>query len=218
MTRHKKPSFTFETKLWQEGYIVIGIDEVGRGPLAGPVTVGAVCFGNPAVDFTPGLIENTDINDSKILSLAKRNKSASFIKENAYRHITLSGSVEDINQQGIAKVIQKLMSEAAEKIISLIPAGQKCAVVADGIYKPSLAAKNSVSLSLIDGDALSYTIAAASIIAKVERDDHMRQLSNDFPQYDWEKNKGYGTRKHIEAIKSFGATPHHRTLFIRSIT
>jgi ribonuclease HII len=178
--------------------IVAGIDEAGRGPLAGPVVAAAVIVNQEI------LIEG--INDSKKLSAAKRERLYDLITDN-YIFAIGEASVEEIDEINILEATKLACIRAAEKLsikpdIVLVDGNMK---FADGRYK-----------SIIKGDTLSISIAAASILAKVYRDRMMAELAKEHPQYLWNKNSGYGTAKHIVAIKEHGATKHHRTKFIRA--
>lgn len=211
------PTFAIEQKYWNNGYLVIGIDEVGRGPLAGPLTMGAACFDCAANPDLLKSIPDSGINDSKLLSHKKRCTLDPFIRTNSLAYSICSASTEEINTYGISRTINKLIVITAQKILQNLPKIKSYVVVVDGIYKPKIGGiKEDNVISLIDGDALSYTIAAASIIAKVERDTYMTQQATEYDKYGWERNKGYGTKEHIRAIKNHGPTPQHRTAFIQS--
>lgn len=213
-----KPSFLIEKKFWLNNRLVIGVDEVGRGPLAGPVTVGAVCFGSPDTDFVKGEIELSGIDDSKKIPAEKRVKLSQFIKKVAHSYSICSGTVEEINEYGIAAVIKKLINDSVNKILAASRLTCNFAVIIDGNYKLKLdnIAEKHIKC-IIGGDTKSFSIAAASVIAKVERDVYMHSLSQRFSAYGWEKNKGYGTKEHLLAIKNQGITAHHRKLFVRNI-
>lgn len=208
------PDFTFEKKFWEKGYIVIGVDEVGRGALAGPLVVGSVCF-NPY----NGLLEKIStvgINDSKKLTRRIRSRLSTFIKQKAYSYSTAEISTSVINRLGISKAFQM----GARKAISLLRLenGKKKYILVDAFYIKYLygvGIKNQKAI--IHGDEKSISIAAASIIAKVKRDALMSKLHRQYPLYKWRKNKGYGTRIHREAIRKHGKTKLHRDLFIRKV-
>ena len=178
--------------------IVAGIDEAGRGPLAGPVVAAAVLVNQDIV------LEG--INDSKKLSAAKREKLYDLIIEH-YTFGIGEASVEEIDEINILEATKLACIRAAEKLsimpdIVLVDGNMK---FADNRYK-----------SIIKGDALSISIAAASILAKVHRDRMMAELAKEHPQYLWQKNSGYGTARHIAAIKEHGPVRHHRSKFIRA--
>lgn len=217
--RRKLPNFTFEKKLWDEGYLVVGIDEVGRGALAGPITVGGVCMGHaPARQGLP--VEKLGIDDSKRLSSAKRNFLAEQIKLVCQYYSTASVDTATINRLGIVSAFKIAVRKVIKQICSQYYRlnNKNIYVLIDGFK-----VKNIINIGLkkqdniIRGDQKSISIAAASIIAKVERDQNMIKLDQLYPIYHWRSNKGYGTRKHIDAIKRFGKTELHRNLFLRKI-
>ena len=202
--------------LWEKGYYVIGVDEVGRGALAGPLTVGAVCFLTIFLDS----VEKLGINDSKKLSPTKREKLAKIIKKTCLAYSASSVSNKVINRLGIVKATQVAMRKVIKGLIDKNSKlkGKKLFILIDAFYIKYLRGvglKNQKAI--IKGDEKSISIAAASIIAKVERDHNMIKLDQEYPIYFWKKNKGYGTRKHIEAIKKFGKSKLHRDLFLRNI-
>ena len=182
-----------------KGYkLIAGVDEVGRGPLAGPVVVACVIM--PTDDLIDG------IDDSKKVSEKKREKLYPLILEKA---ICVNIAVVD------EKVIDEInILEATKKAMYEAVAGMKVQpeVVLIDAVKLDLPCK---TVSIIKGDAKSYNIGAASIVAKVYRDRMMNEYAKIYPQYGFEKNKGYGTKAHIDAIKEFGATPIHRQSFIK---
>jgi len=194
----KKFDDTFRTKQIQ---LIAGVDEAGRGPLAGPVVAAAVVFHPTTV------IEG--VNDSKKLSSSMRKKLFDVIMQQALAveyEIISHKTIEEIN---ILQASLLAMKRSVEKL-STVPH----LILIDGnkTFSSEIASK-----AIVKGDAKSFSIAAASIIAKVVRDEIMIKLSTEFPEYFWEKNKGYGTKQHIEAIKIFGITPHHRKTFLKNI-
>lgn len=215
----KFPDFKYENELWKKDYYIIGVDEVGRGALAGPVYAGAVCFNN---DLKSRLIyfEKLGIDDSKRLSPAKRKKLAGIIKQTAFAYSTAGVSNKVINRIGIVKATQMAMRRAIKALyVKCYELGRKkIYILVDGFnikYLKGIGLKNQKAI--IKGDQKSISIAAASIVAKVERDQNMIKLHQQYPIYLWKKNKGYGTKKHREAIKKFGKLAFHRDLFIRKI-
>jgi ribonuclease HII len=130
---------------------------------------------------------------------------------------TISRDCETINTHGIIKALNFAIQEAIEQVCEKMP-HKKFFFLMDGAYLPSiLSLTNKNSRCIIKGDGLSLSIAAASILAKVERDTYMDILAKDFPQYQWAQNKGYGTRTHREAITKYGACDHHRALYLRKL-
>jgi ribonuclease HII len=175
---------------------IAGVDEVGRGPLAGPVVVCAVILPK---DYT-----NHRIDDSKKLSSKVRDKLYDEIISNSVSYSIIETSVEEIDKINILEATRKSMEKA---ILSLDPQPQF-------ILTDHLKINSEINqLNLIKGDSRSISIAAASILAKVYRDRLMIELSSKYPGYGWEKNMGYGTRQHINAIMDIGFTEHHRKTF-----
>lgn len=181
--------------------LICGIDEAGRGPLAGPVSVGAVIMPLDDADIIAG------INDSKKLSAKKRDELYNIIKNKAvaYSCIMLDNNI--IDEINILEATKRAMYNAVESLK----------------IKPELVLIDAVNLNLdteskaiIKGDATSYNIAAASIIAKVTRDRLMDEYDAMYPEYNFKSNKGYGTKEHIEAIKKYGPCPIHRKTFIKN--
>ncbi len=191
-----KDLFDFDLKFGVK--FLAGIDEVGRGPLAGPVTT-ACCM-------LP-LDEPIDkINDSKKLSEMRREKLYDLITEKAAYSVA-SVSNEEIDELNILEATKKAMRECAG---NLMPVPEL--ILIDAV-KLDLGVKTE---SIIHGDAQSYNIAAASIIAKVTRDRFMVEADKLYPQYGFAKNKGYGTAEHIAALKKYGPCPLHRRTFIKN--
>ncbi len=176
---------------------IAGIDEAGRGPLAGPVVIGAVIM--------PDDYHLTHLNDSKKLTASQRLELYHEIKSVAIAATHIVVDVEEIDQLNIYQATIKGMYAA---IAALCP--QPDAVLVDAVPLPEL---EQHSLSLIGGDAISASIAAASIIAKVERDQIMDEMDRQFPGYGFAKHKGYGTSAHIQAIHRQGPCPIHRRSF-----
>ena len=188
-----------ERELWAGGHVIAGIDEVGRGPLAGPVVTACVCI--PPSRLVPG------VDDSKKLSQKRREALFPLLLEAAdYAETTSIGPdvIDDIN---ILNATKRAMETCAARFtggIFLIDA-------VEGLRLPRPAR------ALVHGDALSYMIGAASIVAKVTRDRFMVELDAQYPMYGFARNKGYGTAEHIAALKRFGPCPAHRRSFIRGI-
>lgn len=192
-----------ENKLYKEGEkLICGIDEAGRGPLAGPVVVAAVIM--PKESMIEG------VNDSKKVSEKKREMLYEQIIKEA-----ISYSVGIIDQKEIDEIN---ILNATKKGLTL--AIKELKVRPDRILVDALTKIDTCHIpytSIIKGDAKSYSIAAASIIAKVTRDRIMREWDEVYPQYGFEKHKGYGTKKHIEAIEEYGLCPLHRLSFVKHI-
>lgn len=192
-----QPDSRYEQDLQRRGYLcVAGVDEVGRGPLAGPVVAAAVVL--DAQNTPEGL------NDSKKLSARRREVLFAAICETS-RYAIAFASVEEIDQLNIYHASHLAMRRALEGLSGVdhalidgnkIPAGLSCPATA-----------------LVKGDGKSQSIAAASILAKVTRDRHMVDLAQQHPGYGWEKNAGYPTKSHMSALRQQGVTQHHRRSF-----
>jgi ribonuclease HII len=177
--------------------LIAGVDEAGRGPLAGPVVTAAVIL-NQNTEQLLGL------NDSKQLSKKKRNELATLIKNNAVSYYIHFQSVEKIDELNIYEATKQSMTEAVLNLREL-----PSVVLVDAMVLPI----HIKTHSIIKGDASSLAIAAASILAKTARDDYMEQLHEEYPQYLFNKHAGYGTKKHVEMIYKHGPTIHHRKTF-----
>lgn len=173
---------------------IVGIDEAGRGPLAGPVFAAAVLF-DPSY-------ENEEINDSKKLSEKKREELFLEIKEHALAYGIASISADEIDEINIYEATKKCMLEALSKIN----------VPYDMIVTDAMKLKTEKPLiAMVKGDAQCLNVAAASILAKVSRDHYMEELDKRYPEYGFAKHKGYGTKFHMDAIKKYGPIEHvHR--------
>ena len=194
------PDFELEKKY---GNIVVGIDEAGRGPWAGPVVAGAVVFKDR--NCNPELIAMLD--DSKKLSAKKREKIYDELHNEAQKGSLLLGigeaSVEEIDNLNILQATFLAMKRAFDSL-GIVPD----IILVDGNQIPSCI-KYSCK-TVVKGDAKCSSIAAASILAKVYRDRLMQQMAERYPHYGFEKNVGYGTAAHIEGLKKHGITPIHR--------
>ena len=183
--------------LWAQGLVFAGIDEAGRGPLAGPVVAG--CAIMPPDRLIPG------VDDSKKLSEKKRDRLYEMILDTAVFTGVGVATVEEIERLNILEATRLAMARAAE--------GAPCALflldAMEGVLLPG------EQRSVIHGDAVCYSIAAASILAKVTRDRLMLELDAAYPAYGFARHKGYGTAAHIAAIGERGPCPAHRSLFIR---
>lgn len=194
-------SLEIERKLISQGYrFVGGVDEVGRGSLAGPVAAGFVIFPSDVDDLLL-----SSVTDSKKLTARKREHLLKTIKSESLCAEVGWASVAEIDDLGIAVATKLAMTRAMEK--SLI---QPDYLLVDAVKLDECPVPYE---AIVKGDVISRTIAAASIIAKVTRDFHMSNLDMKYPGYAFEKNKGYGTRDHMIAIKSKGPTDIHRVSF-----
>lgn len=190
----------YERKCHENGYeVVAGVDEVGRGPLAGPVVCCAVIM--PLDDIIEG------VDDSKKLSPKVRNALFQKITEKAVALNIFSVSQEEIDEVNILNAVKKCMTQAVEGLS----------------VRPDITLVDGVDTHLginaeyiIKGDQKSYSIACASIVAKVFRDSLMEKYAEEYPEYGFEKHKGYGTKAHIEKIKEIGPCRLHRKTFIKN--
>ena len=180
---------------------IAGVDEAGRGPLAGPVVAAAVIL-DPEKEIL-------FINDSKKLSEKKRESLYAEIMERAVSVGVGIAEAERIDEINILNATYEAMKKAVDAL-SLKPG----ILLNDAVVIPSLPLKQ---IPIIKGDAKSISIGAASIIAKVTRDRIMREWAKVYPAYHFEKHKGYGTREHCDAIRQFGPTPLHRRSFLRNL-
>ncbi|NBE07212.1 ribonuclease HII [Paragemmobacter ruber] len=198
MATKTRPDFTFETAAQARGLsVVVGVDEVGRGPLAGPVTAAAVRL-DPA-RIPEGLA------DSKALTPARRDALFTAIMDSAEVSIA-HATVEEIDSLNILRASHLAMERAVSGLVTfpdhalidgnMIPKGLRCSAEA-----------------VVKGDARCLSIAAASIVAKVTRDRIMVDLAQQYPGYGWNVNAGYPTPAHLQALLDFGITPHHRRSF-----
>lgn len=192
----------FETAAAEKGYrAVCGVDEAGRGPLAGPVCAAAVIL--PEGEIIEG------VNDSKKLSEKKRVALFDVIKERARAYSVAFASVEEIESMNILNATMLAMKRAVE---GLSVAADYAMI--DGNRLPQL---DIDSEYIIKGDARSMSIACASILAKVSRDRLLYEYAKEYPQYHFDKHKGYGTKVHVEALREYGPCPYHRMSFLRKI-
>ncbi len=196
----------YERALQAKGYrYIVGVDEVGRGPLAGPVVCAAVVMPLEDSDLIIG------VDDSKKLSAKKREQLAKEIKERAVAYTMVEISEKIIDEINILEATKLGMKQAVEGL--KLPNGEVPEIVlTDGNMTLDITLKQH---SVVHGDALSYSIGAASIIAKVHRDTMMDEYAKLYPQYAFEQNKGYGTAAHIQGIKEYGLCPIHRRTFTK---
>lgn len=197
------PDYTYEIQARNNGYKVIcGVDEAGRGPLAGPVCAAAVIL--------PEGLEIEGVNDSKKLTEKKREALFDVIKEKALSYCVAFGTLEEIEEFNILEATFIAMNRAidgleAEPDFALIDGNR----APKGIKIPCE--------TVVKGDAKSMSIAAASILAKVTRDRLMEEYDKEYPQYNFSKHKGYGTKEHTSLIIEYGPSPIHRLSFLKNI-
>ena len=189
-----------EDSLRANGYeLICGVDEAGRGPLAGPVCAAAVIL--PRDAEIPGL------NDSKKLSDKKRRELYPIIKEKALCYGIGFASHEEIDQINILQATYLAMERALSQL-TITPQQ----VLIDGNRAKDFGLPVR---TVVHGDSLSMSIAAASVLAKMTRDDLMLEMAKEYPQYEFEIHKGYGTKAHYEALRTYGACPIHRNSFLK---
>jgi ribonuclease HII len=193
----------FERELLEKGLsLIAGVDEVGRGPLAGPVVCAAVIMPLGLDELIIG------VDDSKKLSAKKREELAEEIKKRAVCYSIIEIDEKTIDEINILQATRLGMKRAVEEL-----AVTPHIVLTDGNMTIDIEHKQK---SIIKGDALSYTIGCASILAKVYRDNLMDEFAKEYPHYAFEQNKGYGTKAHIDGIKEFGLCPIHRRTFTKN--
>lgn len=195
----RRPTLERERALWSAGrQFVAGIDEAGRGPLAGPVVAAAVVF--PAhMRGVPGL------RDSKLLTPAARERIARLVRRRAVAVAVAAASVREIDRLNIRRATILAMRRA----IYRLPTAPD-SILVDGLPVPELLLEHD---AIVDGDACCQSIAAASVIAKTVRDALMGRLAGRYAGYGWDSNRGYGTEDHLAALAVLGPTPHHRRSF-----
>lgn len=197
------PSLLYENRHGRkEGKRIAGIDEAGRGPLAGPVVTAAVILH----ERVPQRLQRA-INDSKQLTAAVREELFPLIQQHSVFCIA-EASVAEIDRFNIFQATMLAMKRAADGVAA--QCGGIDHALIDGNHAPRV---NYACLPIVEGDAKSLSIAAASILAKVTRDRLMAELHLQHPVYGWDRNAGYSTKKHMDALLQHGATPHHRTSF-----
>lgn len=194
------PSFEYEEKHYSEGYTAIcGCDEAGRGPLCGPVVAAAVIL--------PLGLEIEGLNDSKKLTERKREKLFDIIKEKAIAYAIAEASPAEIDDINILNASMLAMRRAVEAL----PIKADFALI-DGNCSRGFEIPTE---TVVKGDAKSYSIAAASILAKVTRDRQCESLDKEYPEYGIAKHKGYPTKDHMEAVKKYGPAPIYRRSFLK---
>jgi len=195
-----RPTLERERALWANGLRwLAGLDEVGRGPLAGPVVAAAVIL-------APGGRAIRGLRDSKVLTARQRERLGGVIRARAAAWAIGAASVPEIDRLNI-RVATALAMRRALRRLTLVPDH----VLLDGLPLPELACGHE---AIVDGDARCHSIAAAAVLAKLVRDRLMERLSRRYPAFGWEHNKGYGTPDHLAALDAGGPTRHHRRSFM----
>jgi ribonuclease HII len=198
----------YESTAWSSNRLLIGVDEVGRGPLAGPVVAGAVVFpkGHPGV---------LGVRDSKLIKRqAEREAIARAVRTEALAWGLGAASVREITTLNIRRATALAMQRAIARCRQHL-GGVDVLVLVDGLPVPELGTAHE---ALVKGDANCHTIGAAAILAKVVRDRLMQRLATRHDLYGWDSNVGYGSAGHMAAIRTHGLTAHHREQFCRGVT
>ena len=198
--------FNFDIERKQGYEYIIGTDEAGRGPGAGPVFAAAVCFTSVNDELIDKL---SKLNDSKLLTEKSREELYEVIIKNSICSIH-QGSVEEIERLNILRTLLFMMNKSCNEIIKKLDT-KEILVIVDGNKK--IIDFPFHQQTIVKGDSKSASIAAASILAKVSRDKVMKELDKEFPMYEWAKNKGYMTKAHLEAVDKYGLTKWHRKKF-----
>jgi ribonuclease HII len=198
------PDIELEKKLWKEGKkYVVGIDEAGRGPLAGPVCAGAV-----VIDDRTDVSEI--VRDSKKMTAKQREKSFDFILGNSLACGVCMIGPKDIDRYGIQKAVQRAMQGALSEVEKMLGKRAEYLIV-DGTNVESILGYDMLKIK--GGDIKHYSISCASVLAKVTRDRYMIEISKKYPEYGFDRHMGYGTKQHIEAITKYGPCDIHRRSF-----
>jgi ribonuclease HII len=206
--RERTASLLHERLYHSQGYaFIFGIDEVGRGPWAGPVVAGAVCLPITDSRLSPKL---KGVKDSKMMTPRQRESLVDTIKEVALAWGIGKASSVEINDLGISPATRLAMRRALESALETVDFEPSCLFI-DSVLLPEVPGIPQVSL--VGGDARSLSIAAASVVAKVWRDDYMVELDAEWPQYGFAAHKGYGTPQHQAALKEYGPSPLHRLYY-----
>jgi ribonuclease HII len=193
------PTLEREAALWAKGIrIVAGLDEVGRGPLAGPVVAGVVAF-----RAGQDLVEH--LRDSKEMTASRREETARAIRATALAYAVAAASPREIDRLNIKRATALAMRRALRRL----PVTPDY-ILLDGRPLPDLGVAHE---AVVDGDAQCQSIAAAAVLAKCVRDELMARLGRRYPAFQWERNKGYATAEHLAALHQEGPTPHHRQSF-----
>jgi ribonuclease HII len=200
-----RPSLKRERAAWAEELLLVGVDEAGRGPLAGPVVAAAVVF-PPRCTAVRGL------RDSKLLPARVRLRLARMIRQRALAFAVGAASCREIDRLNIRVATALAMRRAIARLVTRGPlaAAARHRILIDGLPLPEIGFEHE---ALVDGDARCHSIAAAAILAKTVRDLLMQRLAPRYPGYGWDTNVGYGTEEHQVGLRLHGPTRHHRITF-----
>lgn len=198
------PTFEYEQQYWSQGIkFIAGIDEAGMGALAGPVVAAVVIFSQDILPTFSEIFAKIPVRDSKLLSARQRENAAELIEKHAHAWAIGSASAQEIDSLNIRAASHLAMQRAIEALQT-----PPDILMVDGT--PVQISQTIPTINVIKGDQLSYSIAAASILAKVLRDAGMQQLDVKFPHYGFGSHKGYGAKIHMDALQQYGITEHHR--------
>jgi len=201
-----RPTLRWERAAWADAMLLVGVDEAGRGPLAGPVVAAAVVF--PA-----GCAAVRGLRDSKTLQAGRRTTLAARIRSRALAIGVGAASSREIDRLNIRVATALAMRRAIAHLLRgarLDQAPRPCRILIDGLPLPEIGYEHD---ALVDGDARCQSVSAAAILAKTVRDRLMHRLAPRYPAYGWETNVGYGTPEHQEGLRLHGPTCHHRYTF-----
>ena len=192
----------------RQNKLICGLDEAGRGALAGPIIIAGVIF--PSNFSFRKFFPNITVKDSKELNQKQRQELFNAIKEKSFKIITKTISAEQINKNGI----NWANTEGFRRIIKSVNADH---YYVDGRWKlPNLGNKNCCTECIIKGDSKIISVLSAGIVAKVKRDSIMKKLHLKYPNYHWDTNTGHGTQKHLKAIRKYSICAQHRTKFVKT--
>ena len=199
-----RPTLQRERAAWAGAGLLVGVDEAGRGPLAGPVVAAAVVFPS-------GCSAVRGLRDSKILPARVRARLAERIRSRALAFGVGAASSREIDRLNIRVASALAMRRAIDQLFRAAPASaSSCRIIIDGLPLPELGYEHE---ALVDGDALCHSVSAAAILAKTIRDRLMQRLAPRYPAYGWDTNVGYGTPEHQAGLRLHGPTRHHRHTF-----
>ncbi len=210
LQREPSASVLYENQIYAQGVErIVGFDEAGRGPWAGPVAAAAVCLplGRPRLSQ---ILKG--VRDSKEMTASQRSGTVDLIKTTALAWGVGSASSAEIDALGIVPATLLAMERALDGMLSAFPGFAPDCLFLDALVWPAMLGRHP-QVTIVDGDARSLSIAAASVLAKVWRDEHMMDVDADYPQYGFAAHKGYGTAAHIAALKEHGPCPTHRLSF-----
>ncbi len=213
MQKSKFPTFSYEKEFQKNFSLIVGIDEVGRGAIAGPLAISGVIL-EPKWYAHEEIFQKLKVNDSKLLTPKKREEIVLKTKPYIIQEKTIFISNKIIDKFGISFAFYKALEKLEEFFTDLF--SQKKLLFLIDYYKYKPKSKSLSSFSVERGDSLSYSIALASIYAKVKRDKFMENLSKKVKLYNWQKNKGYGTKEHKALIKKYGPSKYHRLSFLKN--